>query len=116
MPLVLLIPRVVTDENLPVYIVLCTPYRDEAHLKSFIARYTISLDVLAYGFQQRPPGGPDGSKERSPSRNEDELWSGVIDDSEEPITILQEENERVSGPHALVIWKSTIPLCMWFEV
>ena len=114
--MVLLIPRVVTDENLPVYIALCTPYKDEAHLKSFIARHAISLEVLAYGFQQRPPEGPDGSKESSPSRNEDVLWSGVIDDSGDPITIVQEENESVSGRHVLAIWKSTIPLCMWLEI
>ena len=109
--MVLLIPRVVIDENLPVYIALCTPYKDEAHLKSFIARQAISLEVLAYGFQQRPPEGPDGSKESSPSRNEDVSWSGVIDAPEEPITIVQEEDERVSGRHVLVIWRSTIPLC-----
>ena len=114
--MVLLIPRVVTDENLPVYIALCTPYKDESHLKSLIARHIISLEVLAYGFQQRPPEGPDGSKDRSPSRNEDVLWSGVIDAPEEPIIIVQEENERVSGRHVLVIWKSTIPLCMWLEL
>ena len=114
--MVLLIPRVVTDEILQVYIALCTPYKDEAHLKSFIARQAISLEVLAYGLQQRPPGGPEGSKESSPSRNEDLLWSGVIDASEEPITVVQEENERVSRRFVLVIWKSTIPLCMWLEV
>ena len=114
--MVLLIPRAVTDENLPVYIALGTPYRDEAHLKSFIARHAISLEVLAYGFQQRPSGGPDGSKESSPSRNEDVLWSGVIDAPKEPITIVREGNEGVSGRHVLMIWKSTIPLCMWLEV
>ena len=114
--MVLLIPRVVTDENLPVYITLRTPYKDEAHLKSFIARYTVSLEVLAYGFQQRPSEGPNGSKESSPSRSEDVLWSGVIDSPEEPITIVREEKESVSGRHVLVIWKSTIPLCMWLEV
>ena len=114
--MVLLIPRVVTDENLPVYITLHTPYKDEAHLKSFIARHTVSLEVLAYGFQQRPPEGPDGSKESSPSRNEDVLWSGVIDSPEEPIIIVREEKESASGRHVLVIWKSTIPLCMWLNV
>ena len=114
--MVLLIPRVVADETLPVYIALCTPYKDEAHLKSFIARHAISLEVLAYGSQQRPPEGADGSKGSSPSRNEDILWSGVIDAPEEPITIVQEENESVSGRHVLVIWKSTIPLCTWLEV
>lgn len=114
--MVLLIPRALTDENLPVYIALCTPYRDEPRLKSFIARHAISLEVLAYGFQQRPSGGPDGSKESSPSRNEDVLWTGVIDAPEEPITIVQEGNESGSGRLVLVIWKTTIPLCTWLEV
>ena len=114
--MVLLIPRAVTDENLPVYIALSTPYQNEAHLKSLIARHAISLEVLAYGFQQRPSGGTDGSKESSPSRNEDVLWSGVIEPQEEPITIVKEGNESVSGRHVLVIWKTSIPLCMWIEV
>lgn len=114
--MVLLIPRAVTDENLPVYIALGTPYQDEARLKSFIARHAISLEVLAYGFQQRPSGGPNGSKESSPSRNEDVLWSGVFNAPEEPLTIVREGNESVSGRHVLVIWKSTIPLCMWLDV
>lgn len=114
--MVLLIPRVVTDENLPVYIALCTPHKNKAHLQSFIARQAISLEVLAYGFQQQPPERPDGSKESSPSRSEDILWSGVIDDPGEPITIVQEENESVSRRYVLVIWRSTIPLCMWLEL
>lgn len=114
--MVLLIPRAVIDEKLPVYIILSTPFQDEARLKSFVARHAISLEVLAYGFQQRLSGDPDGSKESSPSRNEDVLWSGVVDAPEDPITIVREENETVSGRHVLVIWKSTIPLCMWLGV
>ena len=105
-----------TDESLPVYIALRTPYKDEAHLKSFIARQAITLEVLAYGFQYRPPERADESKESSPSRSEDVLWSGVVDDPEEPIVIVQEENESVSGRRVLVIWKGTIPLCMWLEL
>ena len=114
--MVLLIPRVVTDESLPIYIALRTPYKDEAHLKSLIARQAISLEVLAYGFQQRPPERAGGSKESSPSRSEDVLWSGVVDDPGEPIKVVQEENESVSGRHVLVIWKGTIPLCMWLKL
>ena len=114
--MVLLITRALTDENLPIYITLCTSYHDEPRLKSFVARYAISLEVLAYGFQQRPAGGPDGSKESSPSRNEDVLWNGVVDAPDEPIIIVQEGNESGSGRLALVIWKTTIPLCTWLEV
>ena len=114
--MILLIPRELTDENLPVYIVLRTPYQDEPRLKSSVARHAVSLEVLAYGFQQKPSGGPDGSKESSPSRNEDVLWSGVVDAPDEPITIVQEGNESVSGHHVLLIWRTTIPLCMWLEI
>lgn len=110
--MVLLIPRAVTDENLPVCITLRTPYQEEARLNSFVARHAISLEVLAYGFQQRPSGSTGGSKESSPSRNEDVLWSGVIDAQEEPMIIVKEGNESVSGRQVLVIWKTSIPLCM----
>ena len=99
------------DESLPVYIALRTPYKDEAHLKSYLTRLVISLEVLAYGFQPRPSGGKEGSKESSPSRNEDTLWSGNIDTSEEPITIVKDEGEQNSETHVVAIWRKLIPLC-----
>lgn len=109
--MVLLIPRFVLDESLPVYIALRTPYKDEAHLKSCLTRLAISLEVLAYGFQPRPSGGSEGSKESSPSRNEDTLWSGNIETSEEPIMIVKDEGEQNSETHVVAIWRKLIPLC-----
>ncbi|KAL2043549.1 hypothetical protein N7G274_003856 [Stereocaulon virgatum] len=99
------------DESLPVYIALRTPYKNEAHLKSCLTRLAIILEVLAYGFQPRPSGGKEGSKESSPSRNEDTLWSGNIDTSEEPITIVQDEGEQNSETYVVAIWRKLIPLC-----
>lgn len=109
--MVLLIPRFVLDESLPVYIALRPPYKDEARLKSYLTRLNISLEVLAYGFQPRPSGGQDGSKESSPSRNEDTLWAGNVDSLEDPIIIIQEDGDQTSGHHILVIWRKIIPLC-----
>lgn len=109
--MVLLILRAVTDECLPVYIALRTPYKDKAHLESYIARLAVSLEILAYGFQPRPSAGQDGSRDSSPGRNEDLLWSGDIDLSEGPMTIIEKESKQGLGRHVLVIWRTIVPLC-----
>ena len=113
--MVLLILRIVTDESLPVYVALRTPYKDEAHLKSHIARLAITLEVFAYGFQVRPSGGQDESKENSPSRIQDVLWTGNIESLVEPMIIVQEKNGLEMGRHVLAIWRKKIPLCMYLK-
>ena len=108
---VLLILRLVIDESLPVFIALRTPYKDEAHLQSYLNRLAINLEAQAYGFQPRASDDQDGSKETSPSRNEDTLWSGNIDTSKDPMKIVQEKNEHESGRCIFAIWRTIIPLC-----
>lgn len=102
--IVLLITRYVIDESLRIYIILRTPYQDEATLKSYITRLAVNLEIQARGSPLRSPGGHDTPRETSPSRTEDTLWSGNIDTSEDPFIIVQEEDEHDSGRTILAIW------------
>ena len=102
--IVLLMARYVIDESLQIYIILRTPYQDEATLKSYLTRLAVNLDIQAKGSPLRSPGGHDTSRETSPSRTEDTLWSGSIDTSEDPFTVVHEEEEHDSTRTILVIW------------
>lgn len=106
-----LILRYVLDELITAYIVLRTPYQDEGHLRSFFARLVVSLEVHAYGSVPRVSGDQDASKDSSPSRNEDILWSGSIDMSQNPVTIIHGERQYQSPENVLAIWKTMLPLC-----
>lgn len=102
--IVLLMARYVIDESLQIYIILRTPYQDEATLKSYLTRLAVNLDIQAKGSPLRSPGGHDTSRETSPSRTEDTLWSGSIDTSEDPFIVVHEEEEYDSTRTILVIW------------
>ena len=101
---VLLITRNVIDESLRIYIILRTPYQDEATLKSYLNRLAVNLEIQARGSRLRSPGGHNTPRETSPSRTEDTLWSGNIDASEDPFIIVQEEEEHDSTRTILAIW------------
>ncbi|KAL9071634.1 MAG: hypothetical protein Q9161_004059 [Pseudevernia consocians] len=94
----------VIDESLRIYIILRTPYQDEATLKSYLNRLAVNLDIQARGSRLRSPGGHNTPRETSPSRTEDTLWSGNIDASEDPFIIVQEEEEHDSTRTILAIW------------
>lgn len=98
------------DESISAYIVLRTPFQDDASLRSYLDRLSISLEVQAYGLTPRPSTGQDGSKESSPSRNEDTLWSGMIEKTKDPVIIVQGEDEDDPARYLQAIWKTTIPL------
>ena len=100
----LLITRYVIDESLRIYIILRTPYQDEATLKSYLNRLVVNLDIQARGSPLRSPGGHSTPRETSPSRTEDTLWSGNIDTSEDPFIVVQEEEEYDPAPTILAIW------------
>ena len=102
--IILLITRYVIDESLRIYIILRTPYQDEATLKSYLTRLVVSLDIQARGSPLRSPGGHEKPRETSPSRTEDTLWSGNIDTSEDPFIVVQEEEEHESTRTILAIW------------
>lgn len=102
--IILLITRYVIDESLRIYIILRTPYQDEATLKSYLTRLAVNLDIQARGSPLRTPGGQDAPRETSPSRTEDTLWSGNIDTSEDPFIIVQEEEEHEPSRTILAIW------------
>jgi len=107
---VLLILRYVTDELITVYTVLRTPCQDEIQFKPYLDRLVASLEVHVYGFQPRPSSGQDASKESSPSRSEDSLWSGNIDTSEHATKVIRKENGQDSESNVLAIWRTTVPL------
>ena len=92
------------DESLQIYIILRTPYQDEATLKAYLTRLAVSLDIQAKGSPLRSPAGRDSSRETSPSRTEDTLWSGNIDTSEDPFIVVHEEEEHDSTRTILAIW------------
>lgn len=102
--IILLITRYVIDESLQIYIILRTPYQDEATLNSYLTRLAVNLDIQAKGSPLRSPGGHDTPRETSPSRTEDTLWSGNIDTSEDPFIIVQEEGENDTTRTILAIW------------
>ena len=89
--------------------VLRTPHQDEANVKSYLARLSISLEARAYGKSQPPPTGPD---ERSPVRNEDIIWSGTVDKEQEPTVTVREENVGDGHRSVLAIWSVTVKLSM----
>lgn len=92
------------DESLRIYIILRTPYQDEATLKSYLTRLAVNLDIQARGSPLRSPGGHDTPRETSPSRTEDTLWSGNVDTSEDPFIVVQEDEEHGSAHTILAIW------------
>ena len=96
--------RYVLDESLQIYIILRTPYQDEATLKSYLTRLAVNLEIQAKGSPVRSPSGRDTSRETSPSRTEDTLWSGNIDTSEDPFIVVHEEEEHDSTRTILAIW------------
>ena len=102
--IVLLMTRHVVDESLRIYIILRTPYQDEATLKSYLTRLAVNLDIQARGSPLRSPGGHDTPRETSPSRTEDTLWSGNVDTSEDPFIVVQEDEEHGSAHTILAIW------------
>ncbi len=98
------------DESLSIWIVLRTPQQPEAELKAYLVRLAINLQASAYGFLPGPSSGQDVSRESSPARNEDTLWSGSIDTSSIPVIIACQETDENSSRQMLAIWKMTIPL------
>ena len=103
-------PRYVLDESVPIYVILRTQCHPGAELESYTARLGINLEVQAHGQQPKSTSGQDVSREDSPARNEDTLWSGSIDTSENPKIIDLPKGDRESLQQTLAIWKTTIPL------
>lgn len=103
---VLLILRFVIDELLAIYLVLQTPYQDEAQLKSYFSRLAIHIEARAYGFTPKGSGEREASPGNSPSRNEDVIWTGMIDAAEEPFVIVQEGKGEEDERSLIAVWKT----------
>ena len=95
------------DETICAYIILRTPNQPEDELISYVTRLAIQLEIQAYGFQPQ-----DVSRDTSPARNEDVLWSGTVETSKKPSIITGTETDEFSSQHMLAIWKTSIALSM----
>ena len=101
---VLLIVRPVVDEKLSIYVVLRTPYQDEAQLKGYISRLQIVLEAHATSSSPRAGDSHQGQNINQPR---DVIWSGKVNITEDPIIVLEGSDEGDAGQAVLVIWKLT---------
>ena len=90
------------DEQLPVYVVLQTPYQEEDGLKAYIERLSISIE--AYALNGLVGEGRDGGP-RNVVR--EVLWSGKIATKEDPVIIVEEteDGEDEDQRDMFIIWK-----------
>ena len=85
--------------------VIRTPYRDESQLKSSLDRLEITVEAQAFGYAPANPTGQDGPKDSSVSQSRDVIWSGSVDMSQEPIIVVQQEDDQVADRHVFVVWR-----------
>ncbi|MCJ1312886.1 hypothetical protein MMC25_006562 [Agyrium rufum] len=90
------------DEQLPVYVVLQTPYQEEGSLKAQLALLSTALEVHALG----QSGGPSESG-RDGSTSRDIIWSGKVGMNEDPIIVVEEgeDSEDEESRDMFIIWK-----------
>ncbi|KAH8663065.1 TRAPP trafficking subunit Trs65-domain-containing protein [Tricladium varicosporioides] len=87
------------DETVNVYVVLQTPYFDERALRSYLGRLVINLEAQVVNAQPDNYDGPPA---------QEVIYSGSVQDSEDPLIIVQgpdETEESGSAGHILVVWK-----------
>lgn len=103
---ILLIPRYLADESIPIYVVIRTPYHEEPQLKSYIDRLAIIVEAQAFSTASIASTTKDSNAQRdsSQSQSRDVIWSGPVDMAQEPVIIVQEEDEA-EGRHVFFIWK-----------
>ena len=100
---VLLIFRLNADEKLSTYVVLRTPYQDEAQLKGYISRLQIVLEAHAISLLPHTGEPHQGQANNQPR---DVIWSGKVNVSEDPIIVVEEsEDDGGEGQAVLVIWR-----------
>ncbi|RDW94578.1 hypothetical protein BP5796_00341 [Coleophoma crateriformis] len=84
------------DETVNVYVILQTPYFDERTLRSYLGRLIITLEAqvvntVAENYEGAPPS--------------ETVYTGSVQDTEDPIIVVQGPNEAGSEGHILVVWK-----------
>ncbi|MCJ1400170.1 hypothetical protein MMC11_003374 [Xylographa trunciseda] len=93
------------DEKLSIYVVLRTPYQNEAQLKGYISRLQIALEAHAISSLPRT-GDPQQSQTINQPR--DVIWSGKVNVLEDPIIVVEESDDDETEDQAvLVIWRLT---------
>lgn len=103
--LILLIHRFLADESISICVVIRVPYHDEPQLKSAIDRLKITIEAQAFGHISANSTGQGPQREPSPSQSRDVIWSGAVDMSQEPIIVVQQEDDQVRDRHVFVVWK-----------
>ncbi len=102
--LILLIHRFLTDESVSICVIVRTPYHDELQLKSSLDRLEITVEAQAFGSIPAHSTGQASHRESSPSQSRDVIWSATVDTSQEPIIVIQQD-DQVIGRHVFVVWK-----------
>ena len=103
--LILLIHRSLVDESIPICIVIRTLYHDESKLKSSLGRLEITIEAQAFGHVPPNSASEDGPRESYSSQSRDVIWSDSVDMSQEPIIVIQQEDDQVVDRHIFVVWR-----------
>ena len=92
------------DEILPIYVVLKSSYQNENELRKRIQRLAITVE--AHAVSSPSISTPTGDRPTSSgSTARDIIWSGKVEVSEDPITVVASSAEEDEGQDVLLIWK-----------
>ena len=103
--MILLIRRSLVDESIPICVVLRTPYHDESQLKYSLDRLEITVEAQAFGYASANSASQDAHQERSLSQSRNVIWSDMVDMSQEPVIVIQQEDDHVADRHVFVVWR-----------
>ena len=91
-----------TDEKVPIYAVLRTPYQDDETLQRYIPRLNIAIEAHAFSspaiMSPTNEGGP------APTAR-DVIWASRLDVSEDPVFVVVGSDEDEDGHDVLLMWK-----------
>jgi len=93
------------DESISICVILRTPYHDESQLKSSLDRLEITVEAQAFGYTPANSTGQDAHREPSLSQSRDVIWSDMVDMSQEPVIVVQQEDDQVADRHVFVVWR-----------
>ena len=98
------------DESLPIFVVLQTAADNDFDLRKYIDGISVNVELKAYG-DPSASSAADSGGERSPSRNEDTVWSYEPDASNQPI-ILSREPEDSLPEQIWAVWILTAKISL----
>ncbi|KAI9839976.1 MAG: hypothetical protein M1819_000168 [Sarea resinae] len=94
------------DELADVYVVLRTPYLDEATLKSYLSRLSISLE--AHVAHLHPPESRSSQHAQQPDHTE-LIFSAAVSEGDDPLIVVHESGSN-GDRHIFVAWKLQVYL------